>query len=129
MGTPAMRWTREDRGTQLSYPRGPGALYSFMVNVAPDGRLERIENVMDPKVLARIQSGFTKDQVLRTAGPPVPAWEVYFPARRELTWEWRYCTGEAVSARFHVLLDADSGLVRSTFSTIEQCNEGACLCR
>lgn len=129
MGAPAMRWARDDRGAQLSYPRGPGALYSYMVHVAPDGRLERIENVMDPRVLAKIQPGFTKDQVLRTAGPPVPAWEVHYPARRELAWEWRYCTGEAVSARFHVLLDADSGLVRSTFSTIEQCNEGACLCR
>lgn len=128
MGAPAMRWTRDDRGAQLSYPRGPGALYSYMVHVAPDGRLERIENVMDSKVFARIRPGFTKDDVLRTVGPPVPGWEVYFPARRELAWEWRYCTGLGMSARYHVLFDGDTDTVRSTMTFDESCSEGGCLC-
>lgn len=128
MGTPAMQWSGSDRSVQLAYPRGPGALYSYMVYLTPDGRLERIENVMDAKQFAQIRPGFTKDEVLRKVGPPVPEWEVYFPARRELAWEWRYCNGRGMSARYHVLFDSDNGTVRSTMSFDESCSEGGCLC-
>src|ERR1700756_5583165 len=87
MGEPAMQWVAPDHSVQLSYPRGPAGLHSFMVYVDSSGRLQRIENVMDPASFYRIESGMTEEDVLRILGPSVPAWTQYFAARRELVWE------------------------------------------
>ncbi|MDO8988971.1 MAG: hypothetical protein Q7U91_04995 [Sideroxyarcus sp.] len=119
MGQPAMRWQNEDSSTQLVYPRGPMGYHTFMVHIGADGKLQKIENVLDPKYFSRIQPGMTKDQVLHILGPSTPAWTIYFKARDELVWEWRYCDVSAVPARFHVLFDNSMGTVRSTLSITE----------
>lgn len=128
MGRPAMQWTGTDGNVQLSYPRGPFGLRSYMVFIDARGRLDRVENVMDPGSLAKVVAGMDEDQVLRTLGPPVPEWSASFPARRELAWEWRYCNARSMIARFHVLLDSDTGRVRSTMSFDESGPEGGILC-
>ncbi len=114
MGTPVMRWNDENGNTQLVYPRGPMGYHTFMVHIGPDGKLRRIENVMDPMAFARIQKGMTKEQVLRVLGPPQPQWTVYFKARDELVWEWRFCNDWNQPARFDVLFDGTDGTVRTT---------------
>lgn len=113
---------------QLSYPRGPRGFHSFMVFLGPEGRLQRIENVMDTRSFARIQAGMTQSEVTRILGPSEPAWTAYFKARRELVWEWRYCDDWNSAARFDVLFDADSGKVRSTQSRREDCDIQRCYC-
>jgi len=115
MGQPALRWQDPDGRVQLAYPRGPGAPYTFMAFLAPDGRLEKIENVLVQRHFARIVAG-KNDQaaVLRTLGPPVPQWTVYFGARNELVWEWPFCDDYNLLARFSVLFDNATGIVRST---------------
>jgi hypothetical protein len=128
MGPPARQWTDAGKGAQLSYPRGPAGLHSYMVFIDARGRLDRIENVMTDRSLARVKAGMGKDDVLRLLGPPVPEWTVYFAARRELAWEWRYCNGRSMTARFHVLFDNDTGRVRSTMSFDESGPEGGILC-
>ena len=128
MGVPALKWTNPDRSVQLSYPRGPEGFHSYMVYVDAGGRLERIENVMDGAAFAKVKAAMTKEDVLRLLGPSVPEWSIYFPARRELAWEWRYCNGRSTSARFHVLFDNDTGRVRSTMAIDDNCMEGGCLC-
>jgi hypothetical protein len=128
MGSPAMQWTNADRSVQLSYPRGPAGFHSYMVYLDAGGRLERIENVMDGASFARVKADLTKDDVLRILGPSFPGWSVYFPARRELAWEWRYCNGRGTASRFDVLFDNDTGRVRSTMSLDEVCAEEGCRC-
>jgi len=132
MGQPAMRWQDQDGSLQLSYPRGPLGVHSYMALIGPDGKLQGIANVMDPKTFARIRPGMTKDQVLRTLGPSEPSWTVYFKARNELVWEWRYCDEWNDTARFNVLFDGSKGTVRSTMSQTEAqmglCQESKCLC-
>jgi len=128
MGTPAMQWKNADQSVQLSYPRGPFGLQSYMVHIGPGGRLERIENVLAQASFAKLKPDLSQDEVLRTIGPPIADWTMYFPARRELAWEWRYCNGRGVSSRFHVLFDSDTGRVRSTMSFDETCVEGGCIC-
>ena len=128
MGQPATQWTDADHAMQLSYPRGPAGYHSFMVYLDTAGRLERIDNVMDEAHFQRISRGMTESDVLRTLGPPVPAWTSYFEARRELVWEWRYCNEFGQSAHFDVLLDGDRHYVRSTLSWIEYCGPAPCLC-
>ncbi len=132
MGPPQMQWTDADGGRRLAYPRGPAGVHTFMVLIGPDGKLRRIENVMTPQAFSRIQAGMSKDQVLRALGPPEPSWTVYFKARDELVWEWRYCNQWGQSARFNVLFDGGSESVRSTMSLTEdqtgQCWYGGCGC-
>lgn len=115
MGEPAMRWQDGDGSEQLAYPRGPQGPHTYMVFIGPDGRLQRIENVLTMKHFARIEPG-KSDQaaVLRLLGPPTPEWTVYFEARDELVWEWRFCDDFSQLARFDVLFDGTTGLVRTT---------------
>ena len=133
MGQPGMRWQDGDGSQQLSYPRGPMGVHTFMVRIGADGKLRSIGNVLEPQTFARIRSGMTQSQVLRLLGPSQPAWSVYFKARDELVWEWRYCDEWNELARFDVLFDGSTETVRSTMSLTESqmglCGgEGSCTC-
>jgi outer membrane protein assembly factor BamE (lipoprotein component of BamABCDE complex) len=130
MGNPAMRWQDPDGSQQLAYPRG---IHTFMVQIGSDGKMQRIENVMDMKTFARIRPDMTKNQVLHILGPSEPSRSDYFKARDELVWEWRYCDAWNEAARFDVLFDGHKEVVRSTMSLTESqmglCGrEGSCLC-
>lgn len=120
MGAPALRWQDADGAQQFAYPRGPAGFHTYMVHLAPDGRLRSIENVLDEAHLARIRPGMGKEQVLRTLGPPDETLSAYFPARNELAWDWRFIEGFAVPMRMIVLFDATAGTVRSTMILLEQ---------
>ena len=128
MGEPAARWTAPDHSMQLSYPRGPSGYHSFMVELDGAGRLQRIRNVLDQPDFDRVSRGMTEADVLRTLGPPVPAWTTTFAARRELVWEWRYCNESSQASRFDVVFDADRRDVRTTMSWVEACGYVTCYC-
>ncbi len=128
MGEPAAQWTNPDHSMQLSYPRGPAGFHSFMVYLDAEGRLQRIENVMQQDAFYRIAGGMTQTEVTRILGPSVPAWTRYFAARRELVWEWRYCDDWTHAARFDVLFDRDLGTVRTTMGWPENCGLANCIC-
>jgi len=119
MGPPAMRWQEPDGSVQLAYPRGPSGFHTFMVKLGPDGRLQSIANVLEETSFARIRAPMTKDEVLRVLGPPDYSRSVYFKARDELVWDWRFCQVYGHAARFLVLFDGASGSVRSTMSQPE----------
>lgn len=122
MGAPAMSWTLPDGGQQLAYPRGPVGVHTWMVFLDRNGRLEEIVNVLDMEHFARVRAGMTQDEVLQLLGPPQPQWTAYFAARDELVWEWRYCDSWNDAARFDVLFDGTSKLVRSTLTWTESLN-------
>ena len=119
MGPPAMRWQEPDGSVQLAFPRGPGGVHTFMVKLGPDGRLQSIANVLEENSFARIHAGMTKDEVLHVLGPPDYNRTVYFKARDELVWDWRYCQIYGNSAQFMVLFDGTSGAVRSAITQSE----------
>ena len=120
MGKPAMQWKDPDGRMQLAYPRGPEGLQTYMAFIDPQGRLERIEGVLDTKHFARIEPG-KSDQasILRLLGPSQPQWTMYFERRDELVWEWRFCDDFRQVARFDVLFDGMSGIVRTTYQRPE----------
>lgn len=120
MGEPALRWRDADGGEQLAFPRGPDGVHTFMAFFAADGRLVRIENVLDERHFARIVPGRDEQAaVLRLLGPPVPQWTAYFAARDELVWEWAYCNQWNQRARFDVLFDGRGGRVRTTQQRVD----------
>lgn len=130
MGNPAMQWQDPDGSRQLAYPRG---IHTFMVQIGPDGKMQRIENVMHMKTFARIRPDMTKNEVLRILGPSETSGTAYYKARDELVWEWRYCDEWNEAARFDVLFDGSKEVVRSTLSLTESqrglCgSDGHCVC-
>lgn len=120
MGEPALRWQDADGARQFAYPRGPAGFHTYMVWLAPDGRLRTVENVLDQVHLAQVRPGMSKEQVLRTLGPPDERLNAYFPARDELAWDWRFIEGFQSPMRMIVLFDATAGTVRSTMIQPEQ---------
>jgi hypothetical protein len=119
MGEPAMRWLDPDGSAQFAYPRGPMGYQTYMVFVGADGKLQSIRNVLTEKDFARVQTGMTKDEVLRILGPSFKGWTSTSLSRNELSWEWRYCDAWSEAARFDVLFDSKKETVRSTFSQTE----------
>jgi hypothetical protein len=114
MGVSAMTWELSGGGRQLAYPRGPAGFQTYMAFIDKAGKLERIENVMTMASFAKVQAGMTQAQVLQLLGPSQPQWTAYFKARDELVWEWRYCDSWNEAARFDVLFDGTTKIVRST---------------
>lgn len=120
MGPAAMVWPEPSGGQLRAYPTGPAGFLTWMATLDSNGRLIRIENVLEESHFARIQAGMGKDEVLRILGPAWPGWTIYYAARDELVWEWRYCDVFREPARFDVLFDGTSGKVRSTLSNTER---------
>lgn len=116
MGEPAMRWKDPDGREQLAYPRGPAGNQTFMVFIAADGRLERIDGVLDMEHFTRIEPG-KSDQlsVLRLLGPSAPLRTQYYRLSNEIAWEWRFCDGGSRLALFDVMFDASTGIVRTSY--------------
>lgn len=114
MGTPAMTWKNTDGGEQLAYPRGPEGTQTFMAWIGPDGRLQRIEKVLEDAQFSRIRNGMHKDEVLRILGPSGARWTQFYSRRNELALSWLFCNSWNVQEFFDVMVDADTGIVRST---------------
>lgn len=130
MGNPAMQWQEPDGSQQLAYPRG---IHTFMVDIGPDGKMQKIENIMRMKTFKRVRPGMSKSEVLRILGPSDSSETAYFKARDELVWEWRYCDDWNELSRFEVLFDGSKEVVRSTMVLTDAqrglCGwEGGCLC-
>jgi hypothetical protein len=116
MGEPAMHWKDADGREQLAYPRGPAGTQTYMAFIAVDGKLERIEPVLNMEHFSRIERDKSdKEAVLRLLGPSPSQWTMYFKARDELVWEWRFCDPWDEMAFFDVLFDATTGIVRTTY--------------
>lgn len=133
MGKPAMEWRDADGSRQLAYPRGPEGVHTFMAYLGPDGRLQKVENVLDDAGFAKVRPGMSQENVLRVLGPSWPGWTAYFKARDELVWEWRYCDAWNELARFDVLFDGSQKTVRTTQRQTEAqmglCgSDGSCWC-
>jgi hypothetical protein len=113
MGRPAIEWANPDGSRQLAYPRGT---HTYMAHIAPDGRLQRFENVLDSTHFARIGKGMTTADVARILGPVAPGNITRYAARDELVWEWLHCDDWNQLARFHILFDDTALTVRSTLT-------------
>jgi len=125
MGQPAMRFAEVDGGELLAYPRGPAGYHTYMLRIDSGGMLVSRENVLEPKHFARLRPGMTQEEVMRVIGPPWPSWTVYFAARDELVWEWRWCDDFAEPARFYVLFDGSTLQLRSTGNLTERLSSSA----
>lgn len=114
MGQAAMVWKNPDGSEQLAFPRGPAGTQTFMVYLGPDGKLQRVEQVLDTVHFSRVQPGISKDEVLRILGPSGSRWTQAYTRSNQLAWSWLTCDSWNMQEFFDVMFDLTSGLVRST---------------
>ena len=88
-----------------------------MITVGPDNLLRSIENVLTPANFARIQPGWTKDQVRRLLGKPRSVQK--FALKKEEVWDWRLPPEISVDVFFNVHFD-EAGVVTGTSRSTEQ---------
>lgn len=110
MGPPAIIWkNKQGQITQLAYPRGPAGFVSFMAYFDKQGKLEKIEQVLDEKHFYLVKTGMTQDDVLRILGPYRDS--NVFTARNELDWNYGYCSQNLQRMAYSVMFDTRTGLV------------------
>ena len=115
MGQPDMRWKDSDGKEQLAFTHGPKGVTTYMAFVGADGRLQRVEQVLDEEHFARIEIGkSTKEDVLRLIGPSYPVWTVEYKHLNQLVWEWNFNDRANQESRFDVYFDLTTGLVSNT---------------
>ena len=112
LGPPEMEWPNRDGSVTWEYPRGPEGTRCYMLTLNQRGVLQGIEQALTAENFARIQKGWSAEQVRRLLGKP--ASEVKFPLQPEVVWDWRIdATVPGNRAFFHVHFSLD-GIVTGT---------------
>ena len=87
LGPPAAEWPNPDSSVTWEYPRGPEGFKCWMLTLNDRGVLQKIEQALTEENFARIEKGWSTEQVRRLLGKP--ASETKFPLKPEVVWEWR----------------------------------------
>lgn len=106
LGEPAATYASADGSRQLAFPRGPEGLQTYMAFVAADGRLVRVEQVLNEAQFARISSGqTTAAEVERLVGPP---WRKQdFPNKQATAWDYVIRDSWDYTVDFSVMVGRD----------------------
>lgn len=112
MGKPEIVWENDDGSRRLEYPRSPGGLRTYMVDIGPDGRLVSVTQALTAENLAQVHPGMTEDQVRRLLGKPTSVAE--YRLKKETVWSWRWLEdGVNTPGVFNVHFGVD-GVVSTT---------------
>ena len=87
LGPPAAEWSNADGSVTWEYPRQPSGTRCWMLTLNQRGVLQRIEQALTDENFARIQKGWTGEQVRRVLGKPGS--ETRYPLKSEVVWEWK----------------------------------------
>lgn len=118
MGVPAEIYDNPDGSKLLAFPRGPLGVQTFMANISSDGRLQRLEQVLNEEHFDRIVVGRTnKDEVRRLIGPPCEVME--FPRQRQVAWTYRFKDLYARLADYSVMFDPAGTVVRTVIVPLD----------
>lgn len=110
MGAPAMELSMAEGSRALVYPTGPLGTHTYMAHVDRNGRLQRVEQVLDDSRFHAIQPGMTKEELLRLIGPPSET--MRFGNLRQTAWDYRFRDTWGYLAILSVMID-DNGRVAS----------------
>ena len=87
LGAPAAEWPNSDGSVTWEYPRGPEGTRCWMLTLNDRGVLVTIDQALTDENFARIQKGWSAEQVRRVLGKAGS--ETKFPLKSEVVWEWR----------------------------------------
>ncbi|GAB3626372.1 lipoprotein [Pandoraea terrae] len=113
MGKPEIVWENEDGSRRLEYPRSPGGLRTYMVDIGPDGKLRAVSQALTDQNFQQVRPGMTKDDVRRLLGKPTSVAE--YRLKREEVWSWRWLEdGVNTSALFNAHFGPDGRIVTTS---------------
>ena len=110
MGPPQRVWDDAGGAASWEYARGPEGRETFMVRLGADGRLLRIDQVLNEESFARVLPGMTRADVERLLGRP------YGVVRNRLdeeVWSWRYVQVNVWPMCFYAFFAEDGRLTRT----------------
>jgi hypothetical protein len=111
LGAPAFEFGTPEGGRKLAYPMGPLGTETYMVHLDRDGRVARVEQVLNDTQFLGIQPGVTTGQEVRyLIGPPYRV--TRFDNLRQDAWDYRFRDSWGYQADFSVMVD-DRGVVAS----------------
>ncbi|AKM31542.1 hypothetical protein AB870_17585 [Pandoraea faecigallinarum] len=88
MGKPEIVWENDDGSRRLEYPRAPGGLKTYMVDIGADGKLRRVTQALSAENFQQVQPGMSQDEVRRLLGKPTTVEE--YRLKKETVWSWRW---------------------------------------
>lgn len=88
MGPATGRHALPDGGTRLEFARGPYGLHTWMVDLDPQGRAVRAEQVLTVANFQQVREGDRREDVLRRLGRPSEVRPGGWQGGE--TWSWRY---------------------------------------
>jgi len=94
MGAPTATHALPGGATRLEYSHAPSGRVTYMVDLGPDGRLVRWEQVLDEVHFQRLHAGMSREQVLAELGSPSERGHYLLPAPAE-TWTYHFLTRDA----------------------------------
>lgn len=89
LGPPTARHPRPEGGTRLEFARGPFGKHTFMVDLGPDGRVQRWQQVLTEANFAQIVPGMGQAELRYRLGQPGDVMGIW---RGATVWSWRYET-------------------------------------
>ncbi|MET0519641.1 MAG: hypothetical protein ABW005_12520 [Burkholderiaceae bacterium] len=115
-GRPTRVWPDADGGQTLEYASQPRGQTCYMVKLAPDGRLVRIEDTLLEASRWRVEAGWTEEQVSRLLGTERS--RVFFRFSGEDVWDWNVAPDQTgYRLRFNVHFK-DHRVVRTSQSMV-----------
>ena len=88
MGPATGRHALPGGGARLEFARGPFGLHTWMIDLDPQGRAVRAEQVLTPANFAQLREGDSREAVLRRLGRPSEVRPGGWQGGE--TWSWRY---------------------------------------
>jgi len=118
MGRPAFEYRDPDGAHVLAYPRGPLGTQTFMVEITPDGKLQRIRQVLLDETFYRIQPGMVEEDILRMIGPPGD--KMAFSLSGNYAWDYRFVDTWGYTAIFSVTFNREGVVVSKISQRIDR---------
>lgn len=113
-GQPEIAWEEESGERRLEYPRGPEGATTWMVTIAPDGKVRSIEQVLTAENFQRVRAGMSEDTVRRMLGKPTRV--EAFALKRETVWGYRWWESSQDKAFFNVHFGNDGRVTHTSRS-------------
>jgi hypothetical protein len=118
MGTPRLAFDNPDGSRDLIFPRGPMGNETYIARIGPDGKMVRVDQVLNDANFDSMPLGMTEDEVLRRLGPPRDTWT--FRRSETHAWDWKYMDTWGYESIFSVTFDANGRSISKFKQRIER---------
>ena len=117
LGAPGIEWRNHDGTVTWEYSQQPKGTTCYLITIGTDNVVQRVEQVLTVSQFARIQPGFTQDQVRRVLGKPAKTQS--FQLKNETVWDWLIDSSDGAAPVYFNVYFNPQGLVTRTGRDVE----------